>query len=262
MQYRLRDYQKKCVKFWDLNPKCAWFADMGTGKTLAALHALSVDRSRLPCLVVAPLQVARFVWPAEIDRFGFDFSYNLCWGRDKSGQLHANSDIKIVNPEFLGGVEKACRDAGKVPFRSVIVDESSLFKNPDSKRWASLRAIINKVPSRLLLTGTPMPQGPVDLWAQMNLLGDNHLGSYREFLERWFTIDPFGRARAKAGTLADVERIIAPVVRRVDAEELGRELGEVVTVDHTCKMKAGPQKHYDETEAGVIQDGGMEPYSR
>ena len=259
MQYQLRNYQVEGVNFWLRNPRCCFWFDMGLGKTLTALHTLASCRSRLPALIVAPLRVARFVWPAEIEKFGFDFSHSLVWGPDKSGQLLAPTDIKIVNPEGLKLIESTCRERGRVPFRTVIVDESTLFKNPASKRWKSLRAIIEPVENRLLLTGTPMPNSHADIWGQMALLGPNCLGEYRDFLEKNFSIDPFGRPRIRKGRGQIIEGQIRPIVlrKKIDDEI---DMPDLIEVDERVEMTPDARLFYDAVESGIEQVA-MDNYS-
>jgi len=77
---------------------------------------------------------------------------------------------------------------GELPFDMVIPDELSSFKNHTSKRWKAIAKAIQNVPYVLGLTGTPAPNGYLDLWAQIFLLdGGKRLGRrITEYRERYF----------------------------------------------------------------------------
>ena len=55
-------------------------------------------------------------------------------------------------------------------FDTVIIDESSSFKNPQARRFKALRKVRPRIRRMVLLTGTPSPNGHMDLWAQLWLI--------------------------------------------------------------------------------------------
>lgn len=67
----------------------------------------------------------------------------------------------------------------------VVLDESSSFKNSQSKRFKSLRLVRSRIKRIVELTGTPASNGLEDLWAQIYLLDGGArlgttLGAYRD----------------------------------------------------------------------------------
>lgn len=247
MEYSLRSYQNEGVDFIREKKKVALFFSMGLGKTLTVLHALEPEM--LPCLIVAPLRVAKYVWPDEIEKFGFPYSYSFVHGPKKHERLNEITDIKIINPEGLHYLHQRCLDAGRVPFRTVIVDESSLFKNVKSKRWKYLRGLIDAVPYRILLTGTPGVHH--DLFGQMSLLG-NVFGEYREFLMRYFEFDYFGRPLPKYGASEAIENRIQHLVLRKD---VSKELDLPPITENTIRFSLNDEEQdtYDNIECGIEQ---------
>lgn len=150
---------------------------MGLGKTAASLSALTPDH--LPALVVAPKRVAENVWDAERDIWRPDLSIAVAKGSPAVRQtaLKSTADIVVLGRDNLGDLAKV--DRADRPFRTFIIDELSGYKSQKSVRWKTLRRAIaaHAAPYVWGLTGTPVPNGYLDLWAQIALLdGGERLG--------------------------------------------------------------------------------------
>ena len=107
------------------------FFDPGLGKTLTTLTLL--DTLKPACTwIIAPLRVARETWPTEIERWGFkDLDPIVVHGKTKKAGIKAKT--YIFNPE---GLEWAVEN---LPLPEIlVVDESSMFKNPSSVRFKAL----------------------------------------------------------------------------------------------------------------------------
>lgn len=179
----LHDYQKVAVEHLRTHPRAGLFLDMGLGKTAVACTAL--EPRHLPALVVAPKRVAEEVWPEELQKWRPDLSYTLAAGTKAqrlSALQSADEDVCIVSRDNLGDVP-----LGR--FRTVIMDESSSFKNRGTQRWKTMSRIVKYAEYRWALTGTPSPNGLMDLWAQIFLLDDGQrLGkTLTGFRERYYT---------------------------------------------------------------------------
>lgn len=245
MNYDLRPYQIEGRNLIREQKKVALFWSMGLGKTLTVLDALHHDM--LPALIVAPLRVAKYVWPEEIEQFKFPYSYSFVHGSKKDQLLEKMDDIKIINPEGLAFLFDRLKGAGKVPFKSVIVDESSLYKNVTTKRWKHLRGIIDGVPYRVLLTGTPGLAH--DMYGQISLL-DDRLGRYRDFEEEFFDFDYFGRPVPKDGAIQRISEIIRPVVNEKHVtEELS--LPPISSNFIFFDLNAEARRLYDQIDEGI-----------
>ena len=100
--------------------------------------------------------------------------------------LKAEADIYVIGrdnviwlTEYYQGLRKGW------PFDMIVIDELSSFKNPQAKRFRALRKVIPLVKRVVGLTGTPSPNGMMDLWAEVYLLDQGErlgktLGAYRE----------------------------------------------------------------------------------
>jgi len=176
MRFSPHDYQKYAIDYIESHPIAAVLLDMGLGKTVISLTAISnllfdsFEVHRI--LVVAPLRVARDTWPAEIRKWehlsGLTYAVAVGTARERKAALMQNADITIINRENLGWL---IDDSG-IPFTydMVVLDELSSFKNHKSKRFRALMKVRPKVKRIIGLTGTPSSNGLMDLWAEFKAL--------------------------------------------------------------------------------------------
>jgi len=171
----LHDYQKQAVQFLRERKKAGLFLDMGLGKTCISLTALSEDS--LPALVVGPKRVVENVWETEAALWRPDLRVVVAKGAPKTREaaLASGADIVVIGRDNLAD---AVPHAGR--FRTLIMDELSGWKTRASLRWKAAKKITASptVTHVWGLTGTPSPNGLLDLWAQMFLLdGGLRLGT-------------------------------------------------------------------------------------
>ena len=144
--------------------------------SLTAIDQLMFDRfdvSRV--LVVAPLRVARCVWPEEQARWDHLslLRLSVLAGTEKQriAALNASADVYIINRENVRWlVEYLDRSHTPWPFDMVVLDELSSFKNHQSQRLRALRRVRSRVSRVVGLTGTPAGNGLMDLWAEYRLI--------------------------------------------------------------------------------------------
>lgn len=171
-------------------------------KTVCALTAaaeLLYDRFEVTkVLVIAPLRVADTVWPAEVRKWDhlqhLKISKVLGSERERLNALNATADIYVINRE---NTEWLVTHYGqKWPFDMVVVDELSSFKSPKAKRFRALRKVRPLIKRIVGLTGTPAPNGLIDLWSQIYLLdqGERLGKTVTGYRNRYF--DPDKRNRA------------------------------------------------------------------
>lgn len=142
-------------------------------------------------LVIAPLRVAETTWVDEAREWSqlahLKIRPILGTERERLAALEAKADIYTINRE---NVVWLVEHYGKSwPFDMVVIDESSSFKNPKAKRFKALRHVRGLISHIVALTGTPAPNGLMDLWSQVFLLDRGErlgktIGQYRR---RWFT---------------------------------------------------------------------------
>lgn len=179
---RLHAYQVKAVQhLWD-NDRAGLFLEMGLGKTATTLQALTPDH--FPVLVVAPKRVAEKVWPVEVPKWRPDLSVSLAAGTPakRAAALMTDADVYVIGQDNL-------KDIKPGQFRTIVLDELSGYKNRGSLRWKLAKKITDAAAYVYGLTGTPSPNGLMNLWAQAYLLdGGKALGrTLTSFRNRYFT---------------------------------------------------------------------------
>ena len=163
-----------------------------TAITLTAIDALMYDYFEITkVLIIAPLRVAQTTWTNEASKW--EHLEHLRLARvigsvsERQKALKSDADIYVINRENVEWlVENYPFD-----FDMVVIDELSSFKSYQSKRFKALRRVRPKVSRIVGLTGTPAPNGLMDLWAEINLLDmGERLGRYiTHYRDRYFRPD-------------------------------------------------------------------------
>lgn len=135
-------------------------------------------------LIIAPIRVASSTWPSEIKKWNETkhLTYSVAVGNAKQREraLKKDVDIHIINRENVVWM----LEHFDFDYDMIILDELSSFKNNQSKRFRALHKVIPKCKRVVGLTGTPTPNGLLDLWPQMYLIDQGQslgktLGVYR-----------------------------------------------------------------------------------
>lgn len=202
MKYEPHRYQTFATDYILSHEACALFLDLGLGKSVITLSALTelLERKAIKkVLIIAPLRVARSTWPIEILKWDHTrtLSYSVAIGKEKERikAVEMGADITIINRdnvEWLINYFAGC----PFPYDCVVVDELSSFKNHKSKRFKALMAVRPYVKRIIGLTGTPASNGLEDLWAQIKLLDfGKRLGRFiTEYRDRYFIPEDFNPA--------------------------------------------------------------------
>lgn len=149
---------------------------MGMGKTVTTLTAVDYliknNAEIKKIVVIAPKKVAEDTWSRETSKWDHleHLKISKLLGNEKKRieALNAEADIYVINRDNVSWLVKYL--GFKWDFDMVVIDELSSFKNYRSKRFKDLKKILPCVKRIVGLTGTPAPNGYMDLWAQMYLL--------------------------------------------------------------------------------------------
>ena len=191
MKHNLLKHQKEGVNWLLGRMVGGLFFSPGLGKTLTVLTTIDIlkkakDIDRV--LVIAPLRVCYMVWPREVEKWGFNFSVGILHGPNKDTVVRQKHDIYVINPEGLSWLSRRIGlfKTGKF---MLVCDESTLFKNHSSMRFKTLKNMLECFRRRVILTGTPAPNGLTQLWPQMYILDRGaRLGkNITTFRKKWFT---------------------------------------------------------------------------
>lgn len=265
--YTPHDYQKRAIKLMISNGCAGLFLDPGLGKTSISLAACSLLLSKPVIhgvLVIAPLRAIYDVWPTEIQKWK-DFNhltYTILHGAEKLERLHnAETDFYFINPEGVPWlVEQLLKlPLSEWPFDVLLVDESTKFKNGTSQRFKALRKVLGKFRRRYILTGTPMPNGLLDLFGQIYILDlGNSLGSYiTHYRNNFFYSTGFGGYtwEPREGAMEDITELIAPLVLRMRHEDY-LSLPPLVKQYYWVDMPADAREKYEQMEEEFILEVG------
>lgn len=197
MKFTPRPYQERMIQAILQRKRIALFAGMGMGKTSSTLEAIRRIKEKRPglrVLIVAPLRVAQSTWPDEVRKWN-DFK-NLrvsvvCGNqRERIQALETDADIYTINYENIPWLINWCRD--NWPFDLIVADESTRLKGLRSKQGTQRARFLARVAHQsegfIELTGTPAPNGLLDLWGQMWFLDKGaRLGkSFTAFQKQYF----------------------------------------------------------------------------
>jgi SNF2 family DNA or RNA helicase len=240
------------------------FLDPGLGKTsitLAALDTLREQKLMRGALVIAPLRPCYLVWPEEIKKWA-DFNHlrtAILHGSRKEEALRSRADLYLINPE---GLRWLFQKVGTLrsdawPFDVLVVDESTKFKHTNTQRFKELRAPLAKFRRRYILTGTPAPNGLMDLFGQIYLLDLGHaLGQYiTHYRMKYFNAGGFGGYEwfLKKGADKLIYDRIAPLVLRMDQKDY-LELPPLIETDHWVELPPEALRVYSDLEVKFIAE--------
>lgn len=182
----LHPYQEAAKQFIIDHPKCGLFLDMGLGKTLITLKALMEIKPAGHILIIAPKNIAKSTWLAEIAKWDIpvrtkSFVANAN-GKDltKKERLQLYESIPdeppamwFINRELIADLINHMPVINKKKtwfFPTVVIDELQSFKSHSSMRFKALKSISSCITRFIGLTGTPTPNGLMDLWAEIFLM--------------------------------------------------------------------------------------------
>lgn len=253
-------HQKYTIQYIKDHPAAGVFQDMGLFKTCSTLTAIEwlmyQDMQINKVLVIAPLNVCTLTWPEEIAKWDHvkHLRYSLIIGTEKERRaaIRKPADIYIINCENVVWLVSHYQQSFK--YDMLVIDESSKFKNHDSKRFKALKQVIPKFRRVVELTGTPTGNGLINLWSQMYLLDrgqrlGKNITAYREaYFIRNFSGFGYALREGSEEVIKDQIQDICISMKTEDYVKLPDR------IDHKIKIKlpAKIQEQYDEFEKDQI----------
>lgn len=233
----------------------------GWGKTSVVLKILQIlkeSKQMKRALVIAPLRVCQLVWPEEIAKWS-DFegmTYRMLHGDPKKRErmLEERPDIFAINPEGLQWLLGDKKRFQKLGADILVVDESTTFKHSNTKRFKLLKPFLPYFKRRYIMTGTPSPNGLLDLFGQVYLLDlgaalSPYVTHYRATY--FFCRDRFGwNWTLNPGADKLIHKQIAHLMYRPDV----KDFKEPIAQDNVIRVELPPKarKIYDELETQLI----------
>lgn len=264
--YRPHSYQMAAEEHILRNPGAGLLLEMGMGKTIITLSALL---RMIDCgiakrvLVIAPLRVAQTVWQEEAAKWAHTRRLRIVkvlgGAAQRIAALRAPADIHVINREnVVWLMEHYQQEAGRWVFDTVVIDELSGFKSNQAKRWKALRRVRPMIHNLIGLTGTPAPNGLMDLWAQLFLLDRGErlgrtIGGYRE---RFFSPGKRNQQTVfewvpKPGAADAIHRLIGDICISMRAEDylsLPNRMDNVVSVE----LSPAGRRQYETMERDAV----------
>ena len=262
MKYKPHDYQTYATEYIISHPVAALFLDCGLGKTvctLTALWSLALDSFEVGrILVIAPLRVARDTWPAEIEKWdhlqGLTYSVVVGSEKERRAALMRKANIYIVNRENVSWLIHS----GYFRFDMVVIDELSSFKGWQTKRYKDLRKVRSSVKRIVGLTGTPAPNGLMDLFAEIGILDmGQRLGRYiTHYRDTYFVPDKRNQQivfsyKPKPGAEEAIYQKISDICVSMKAED-HLKMPDLISTEVPVQMSAEERKLYDQLKKDMF----------
>ena len=270
MREQMHSYQNYCVSFIEEHPEALLILEMGLGKTvisLTAIEDLMYDSFEVnKTLVIAPLRVARDVWPQEKDLWSHTrhlrMSVMIGSCQERVRALKTDADVYVINRENIRWlVDYLERHHTPWPFDCVVVDEISSFKNYKSQRYKALRKARPFIKRIWGLTGTPASNGLLDLFGEVAIIDQGKrlgrfIGRYREAYFRPGSQNPYTGVVYNYVPLPGAEdaiyKKIGDISVSMKAKDFLPDLPKCLTANHTVEMSPDEKDLYEELKKELV----------
>lgn len=262
--YNPYPYQKYAQDRIIDTPAIGLFLDMGLGKTVITLTALNELKfwhwAVNKILIIAPKKVAEDTWQLEARKWKHLQHLRvvavLGSAAERVAALQTPADIYVINRENTQWLVE--HFGPRWPFDTVVLDESSSFKNHQAKRFRALRSVRPKINRLIELTGTPNPHGLMDLWSQVFLLdGGQRLGrTISVYRDLYFVPDKRNRTTIfsyapKDGAESEIHKRISDICISMKSEDY-LDLPEMVYEDIPVVLDDKALRAYQRLERDAI----------
>jgi SWI/SNF-related matrix-associated actin-dependent regulator 1 of chromatin subfamily A len=203
------------AKLFLLSRRRAILADQPrVGKTLPTAAAALEN---LPALIVCPA-IAKTVWEAAFNKLAPKTSVHVINGKRDAGQPNS-ADVTIINYDVLQyGVTHVDR------YNALVLDECHRIKNPKAARTKAAMLAMKKIGHVYALSGTPIPNRPIELWPVLHGLGI-YRGGWYDFAARYAKMwsAPWGLDTSGASNLPELKELMRPHVLRRKKENIFKD---------------------------------------
>lgn len=268
-----RPYQKLIIEHILTTPRCAVWAGMGMGKTVSTLMAirtiLELEGGR--ALILAPLRVAQSTWPDEAEKWAElqDLRCVFIGGsaKKRGEALASGAEVMTINYENLPWLVERLGD--EWPFSIVVADEATRLKSlrthSGGQRARALGTVMKagSIDRFIELTGTPAPNGLLDLWGQLWFLDFGaRLGkSMTQYRERFFRPHRVGMSAFAVQWIPyewaqeKVQKLVDDLVIKVNPEDW-LDLSEPIVTNVEVRMDDPMMRLYRKFERDMFVELG------
>ena len=269
MRAVLHDYQKRAVRFVEHTPRCALLLEMGLGKsliTLTAVARLIADMEVSKVLVLAPRKVAEATWSDEVEKWehlrGLRVSRVIGSEKQRVSALEKDADIYVLSRDSWVWLVKYYK--ARMPFDMLVIDELTSFKSNSSLRFKAMRLVRSQFSRIVGLTGTPAPNGYLDLWAEMFCVdGGQRLGKFvTHYRGEYFNIRTSKqgfllKATLRTGAKEKIDGLLSDICLTMQADDY-LTLPERQDIVKRVHLPANTLKKYKAFERDMVMEVGSE----
>jgi SNF2 family DNA or RNA helicase len=219
MMPALFQHQEETVQFLRDTPQAFVASSPGVGKTRSVIELVArLKAAGLPhrTLVFCPKTILTASWGNDIRKFS-NLTFAIADAAHRKQIVNKTADFVLINHDGVSGTQPENIKGNN--FAILVVDEATAFKNPSTRRSKAMLKISEYFPRRILMSGTPSPNGVLDLWNQFRILSeDSPLGnSYYRF--RAIVCEPvangqFTKWQDKPGSAEAVADMVRPMTIR------------------------------------------------
>ena len=241
-------------------PNMGLFLPPGLGKTATTLTIIAQQFAG-STLIVAPKRVAETVWEQETKKWQhlqhLTIAKILGTPSQRLTAIKTTANIYIVNLENLVWLLEQ-----GTQFTNLIIDESSRFKDPSTKRFKALKKHLKTFQRRLILTGTPTPQGMGDLWSQVGILdlGQRLETSLTRFRDKYMQPDQINRHtrvvynwKLKNGMDKEIQNKISDICFSLKAEDY-LQLPALTKLYQQIKLDNKDKEKYEQLKKDMVSE--------
>lgn len=249
-KYAPKPHQRVMSSFMTLHQRCFNLSEMGTMKTAAALWAadylMKLGAVR-KCVILSPLSTLNTVWMHDIfDVLMHRNAVVLRGDKDsRARKIAANVDFYVVNHDGLG-IRQVRDFLRSEEIDLFIIDEASKFRNDDTDKYKFLAGILKPRHRLWLMTGTPIPNHPVDAWALARMVSPKNVPEHRGTFERstMYQIPETKKWKPKPQAKEVVYAALQPAVR-FEKRDCGLNLPPVTIKRYEARLSKEQQVAFD-----------------
>ena len=231
-EYQVRGYNwLKSLSYLGLGGILA--DEMGIGKTIQTIAFLLSEENK-HSLVVAPTSLI-YNWKQEFDKFAPILRIGIIHGNKKERTTVLNSiyDYDIILTTY-GTLKNDILEYENIKFDYLILDEGQNINNPESQNAKLMKNINAK--SRFVLTGTPMENNLIELWALFDFIMPGYLYTKQEFTYKFI--------KQEEKYLEELKILISPYILRRIKKDVIKEMPEKIETKFLVEMTTSQKKIY------------------
>ena len=243
-------HQVEAIDFISKKDAVALFDEQGLGKTKIVIESLCNNMAQgiIDGVLIICKKHLIANWKDEIETHSY-LKYIVLRGspNEKGLKFMGYSHFYIINYESVIGEVERLKMFLRTRKMAIVLDESHRIKNPDSKATEAIFELKDLTKKRIIVTGTPVANKPIDIWAQFYfldnglLLGDN----FTEFKNMYSVNLGRDNLPGQEEKFSELRKFISSnSIRRLKQDVL--ELPEKIYFEKYVYLEGDQKKIYDQ----------------